>query len=363
MKRIVRVGLLVLTCLAVCLPGQAATRLTDYALIVDGEQVELGDKTGYLYRSGKTMMVPVEALCDAMMLKCSVTDNMSALIEDGEGRKVSLRSGVKKVLVDGKYQKLRTKVVRQEGQILTADVRVLGMLGARYRQYPPAQARKLGYDGGALVVDTTGKGTELPDITPPEDVLPQEAAQAAKTASQIVTVSYNPSSAKAALSFYQKNQGKWYKQFATVSAYVGSAGIGKTKEGDKKTPSGTYNLGQPFGILESPGTSLGKYVKVSKYHYWCSTSGSKYYNQLVDTRKAADFTPTNADEKLSSIKPQYNYGIFIDYNKAGKPGKGSAIFLHCKGKATSTAGCVAVDQSVMKALLKVLKPGAKIVIY
>ena len=69
MKRIVQVALLALLCLMVCVPGQAATKLRGYTLIVDGKEVELNLKTGYLYRSGNTLMVPVEALCDAMMLK------------------------------------------------------------------------------------------------------------------------------------------------------------------------------------------------------------------------------------------------------------------------------------------------------
>ena len=150
MKRIVQVALLALLCLMVCVPGQAATKLRGYTLIVDGQEVELNLKTGYLYRSGNTLMVPVEALCDAMMLKCTLTNNANALIQDAEGNQVSLRYGVKKVQVNGKVQTLRTKVARQDGQILTADVKLLGYLGAKYKQYTPAAARKLGYNSGAI---------------------------------------------------------------------------------------------------------------------------------------------------------------------------------------------------------------------
>ena len=75
-----------------------------------------------------------------------------------------------------------------------------------------------------------------------------------------------------------------------------------------------------------------------------------------------DFKPSQG-EHLKSVSPEYNYGIFIEYNKAGEGSKGSAIFLHCQGKGKTTSGCIAVKQSVMKALLQQLKPGAKIVIY
>ena len=361
MKKIVRAALLALLCLAVCLPGQAASKLPGYTLIVDGEEVDLSLKTGYLYRSGNALMVPVEALCDALMLKCTVTGN-SALIEDGEGRQVRLRYGSKKITVAGKTKTLRVKAARQDGQILTADVQLLGYLGAKYKRYTPAAARKLGYNGGVLVVDTQGNGVQLPDITPPADKLPAQAQEAAKTASQILTVAYDPKAGQAQLTFYQKDKSGWHKQFAPVTAYVGRNGIGKTKEGDGKTPSGTYNLSQPFGILADPGTKLGKYVKVNKYHYWCDDPASRYYNQLVDTRTATDFKPSQG-EHLKSVSPEYNYGIFIEYNKAGEGSKGSAIFLHCQGKGKTTSGCIAVKQSVMKALLQQLKPGAKIVIY
>ena len=53
----------------------------------------------------------------------------------------------------------------------------------------------------------------------------------------------------------------------------------------------------------------------------------------------------------------------MDYNKEGVAGRGSAIFLHCKGSRRYTAGCIAIDKPAMRNLLQQLKPGAKIVIY
>ena len=99
-----------------------------------------------------------------------------------------------------------------------------------------------------------------------------------------------------------------------------------------------------------------------RQHYWCDDPSSRYYNQLVDTRTATDFKASQG-EHLKSVSPEYNYGIFSEDNKEGEGRKGSAIFLHCKGNSKTTSGCIAVEQSVMKALLRQLKPGAKIVIY
>ena len=190
-----------------------------------------------------------------------------------------------------------------------------------------------------------------------------EQSEAAKLScadetSQIVLVDYQ-SGSKARLSVHEKKNGVW-KELASCTAYLGSKGIGKTKEGDRKTPTGTFNLTQPFGIKADPGANM-PYTKVTKYHYWCGTSSSEYYNQLVDMRKV-DRKNKSSDEHLISYGSVYNYCMFIDYNAEGTPGKGSCIFLHCTGKNKYTAGCIAVSESMMKKIIQWAKPGAKIVI-
>jgi len=182
-------------------------------------------------------------------------------------------------------------------------------------------------------------------------------AAASKT-DQIVLVEYSGGS-KATLSVHEKVNGTW-KQLMETPAYVGKNGIGKTKEGDKKTPSGTYNLTTPFGIKADPGAQM-PYTKVTKYHYWCGDSSSEYYNKLVDERKV-DRKHTSSDEYLIKYKGVYNYCLFIDYNAEGTPHKGSCIFLHCTGSNKYTAGCVAVPEKTMKKIVQWARAGAKIVI-
>ena len=194
--------------------------------------------------------------------------------------------------------------------------------------------------------------------------LPDQALEAAKEANQIITVEFVPKTGRGLLSFYQKTEeGRWFLQIDSARAAMGKAGIGKTKEGDKKTPEGTYNLTQPFGILDDPGTMLEGYVKVTEDHYWCCNPRSAYYNQLVDAIEKTDFKPIRGmDEKLFNVS-DYQYAIFIDYNAECTPKLGSAIFLHCKAAKSTTSGCIAIDFELMEFLLKTLKPGAKIVIY
>ena len=74
------------------------------------------------------------------------------------------------------------------------------------------------------------------------------------------------------------------------------------------------------------------YVRVNQYLYWC---GDSYmYNRLVDIRKHPHKC---AGEHLIDYTQCYAYGMFLDYNSTNTPGKGSAIFLHCKGNSGYTA--------------------------
>ena len=182
--------------------------------------------------------------------------------------------------------------------------------------------------------------------------------EAAEATDQIVLVEYTGGS-QANVTWHEKIDGVW-TNLGGSKAYVGKNGIDKTAEGDKRTPTGTFNLTTPFGILEDPG-SIQPYTRVTQYHYWCSTSSSDYYNQLCDSRdngRAAG----SADEVLIRYSGVYDYAMFIDYNAEGVPGKGSAIFLHCLGSNGYTSGCVAITKALMKKTICWAREGAKIVI-
>ena len=196
----------------------------------------------------------------------------------------------------------------------------------------------------------------------PERIVESRAAKLkvskGKDVKQIVLVEYKGGS-DATLSVHEKRGGYW-KELYSCDAYVGKNGIDKVKEGDKRTPTGTYNLTTPFGIKADPGANM-PYTWLTKYHYWCGSSSSKYYNQMVDSRVTGRKC-TSSDENLTHYGAVYNYCMFIDYNVAGVAGKGSCIFLHCKGKHAYTGGCVAVDEADMVKILRWAKPGVKIVI-
>ena len=116
---------------------------------------------------------------------------------------------------------------------------------------------------------------------------------------------------------------------------AGAAGNRQEKRGGPEDANGLYTLDQAFGIRNNPGTKM-PYVKVTDQHYWCSDSGSLYYNQLIRWDETGHRC---GGEHLIDYRGVYNYAVSIGYNKKGKADKGSAIFLHCS-RNRATAGCV-----------------------
>lgn len=176
-----------------------------------------------------------------------------------------------------------------------------------------------------------------------------------KKTNQLVFVKHH-SSSYATVEFYVKKNGKFKKVFSE-NGYVGRNGIDKVKEGDKKTPTGTFALSMPFGIKADPG-SKQKYIKVDSNMYWCGDK--EHYNTLINIKK---YPHSCRGEHLINFGRAYYYCMFIEYNKEGIWQKGSAIFLHCTSGGTATAGCVAISEEHMKTVLRETEKGAKICIY
>lgn len=181
-----------------------------------------------------------------------------------------------------------------------------------------------------------------------------------KNVNQLILVEQSKSSiSKGTLWLLTKDKnGMWHEELS-CTAYLGKNGLGKQKEGDVKTPIGDYGVTTAFGIEEDPGSKI-PYTKVTDTLYCCGDK--EYYNQIVDVSKI-DHECTDASEHLISYKPQYNYALFIDYNKECEYKKGSGIFLHCVGYNEFTAGCVSIDERNMVKILQTVDSSARICIY
>ena len=75
-----------------------------------------------------------------------------------------------------------------------------------------------------------------------------------------------------------------YKDIQT-KAVIGKNGITENKkEGDMKTPLGTFDLGISIGTYENVDTKL-EYFKINEDLHWVDDSKSKFYNQMVNEKE------------------------------------------------------------------------------
>lgn len=181
-----------------------------------------------------------------------------------------------------------------------------------------------------------------------------------ETTDRLIFVKYQGGS-NAWLEMHRKNtdnDGSIWEQILECDAFVGKEGAGKMKEGDMKTPIGTFWITSAFGIKDDPGAGLS-YTKVDEYLYW--SEEEETYNQMVDVRTLG--REKIKGEHLIEEDPAYNYAMVIGYNTECVFGEGSAIFLHGKGKNPYTAGCVAVDEEHVKFILQNATEKMRICIY
>ncbi len=158
---------------------------------------------------------------------------------------------------------------------------------------------------------------------------------------------------KGILEFFDDN-----KKIFEIEAFLGRNGVTiNKKEGDLKTPIGTFNLGIVFGMHDIQKELKIPYIQINKDLYWVDDVNSRYYNQLVDIQKISK--DWKSAEHLSDYPRQYEYAMEIKTNPENIPGNGSAIFLHCSVQKP-TAGCVAIEKEKMLEILKNIKENALI---
>ena len=140
---------------------------------------------------------------------------------------------------------------------------------------------------------------------------------------------------------------------------IGKKGLVKKKiEGDKKTPIGTFSLGNLYYRKDrhtKPETKL-KCIPINETMGWCDDiKNKKNYNKLIKINENIKH------EKLHRRDSKYDFVIIINYNtKKIKVGKGSAIFIHLTKNFKPTLGCIALSKKDLLILLKIIKKTTKI---
>ena len=177
----------------------------------------------------------------------------------------------------------------------------------------------------------------------------------AETASQMIVVAADGSNAT--VSMHNKEEDGTWTELLSTAGKIGRNGIGKTKEGDGKTPTGVYRFLFGFGNMPDPGCGLN-YTQVDDSYYWVDDSDSAYYNQFVSINEVTK--DWNSAEHIAGVKSSYNYVLALDYNVDCVPGKGSAIFMHCT--PTGGAGCIAVPEEMIVEIMRNVEDGCVVVI-
>ena len=140
---------------------------------------------------------------------------------------------------------------------------------------------------------------------------------------------------------------------------IGKNGTTKNKiEGDKKTPLGTFEIGNLYYRRDrhnKPITKL-KCIPITKKMGWCNDpNDKKNYNRLIKIKKNIKH------EKLFRKDKKYDFLIPISYNtKKIVPGKGSAIFIHLTNNYKSTLGCIALKKNDFLILIKLINKKTKL---
>lgn len=178
-----------------------------------------------------------------------------------------------------------------------------------------------------------------------------------KESTKQVLLVYNetPEESKAILLAFEKTEKGWQQSFDPIPAGIGRNGFaaeGEKREGDGKSPSGLFDLGQLFTYEKVVNTKM-PFTQSTTDDKWIDDPESPDYNKHIRGE-----TDAKSFENLLLESDYYKYCIVIEYNTNPiEKGKGSAIFFHLNGKKyESTAGCVAISEKDMLAVLKWLDP-------
>jgi L,D-peptidoglycan transpeptidase YkuD (ErfK/YbiS/YcfS/YnhG family) len=173
--------------------------------------------------------------------------------------------------------------------------------------------------------------------------------------------------------------GSWRQVIPTQRATLGVNGLvlpRHRREGDHRTPEGTYRLTFAFGYRRDPGTRL-PYKRLDHDDYWAGDQRDpRTYNLFQGRHPSSARWRTTHAEHLIAMRPAYRYAIDIGWNRphgvrrasdgqrvASRPAhirRGYAIFLHTfntTGRDGYTHGCVAIAPRGLARVLRWLRPG------
>lgn len=133
------------------------------------------------------------------------------------------------------------------------------------------------------------------------------------------------------------------------------------QEGDGRAPAGVFRIGTAFGYADRAATAW-PYQGMGASDWCIDVNASPFYNRIVDARQVGEAAVAGSTEPMrrdlhADGDQRYKLGFVIEHNPRNRSGAGSCIFAHLwKAPGETTAGCTAMAEPVMQALLAWLKP-------
>jgi len=201
-----------------------------------------------------------------------------------------------------------------------------------------------------------------------------------KTDQVIIVTAPNRASTTGTLRTYEKRGDNWRMVQANTRAQLGYGGLVKAearRQGTGTTPIGTFAITSAFGRAKNPGTTVD-YLRVDRNDAWTYNPRVPSTYNILQTANKSWKSYGNYVEMLWDYGYQYDYVAVMDFNLpvgpirtkpngvrvTNQPGdlrRGGGIFLHVdNGK--KTAGCIAIDRSIMKEVMSWLDPSKNPVI-
>jgi D-alanyl-D-alanine dipeptidase len=159
----------------------------------------------------------------------------------------------------------------------------------------------------------------------------------------------------------------WRRVGEPVAVLVGGGGLawgrglhangdGPVKrEGDRRAPAGVFTLGTAFGYAARADDGVRwPYRPLEESSVCVDDPQAAAYNRIVEGPG-----PWRSAERMRRAGQAYRWGVVIEHNVPALPGAGSCTFVHGFGrKHLPTAGCTALPEGDLRALIAWLRPAA-----
>lgn len=130
------------------------------------------------------------------------------------------------------------------------------------------------------------------------------------------------------------------------------------REGDGKSPAGAFAVRGVYGYAtEAPAGARLAYTPVDAAWKCVDDPASRHYDQILDARAVT--VDWKSAEEMRRADPLYAWVVDLAHNPARTPGGGSCIFFHVwSGPGSTTSGCTAMDEPVLRELVATLDPAS-----